>query len=445
MRKALRARQFGAVLEAYREAYRTERGQKVTQAEVGQWLGISQVHVGRLERRVSPADNLTKLARWSGVLGIPARCLWFPASQSSDVYEEPSDLSNLQSTVNAEGDDVRRRQFLKTAGFGVATVGTSLLTGARRAHQPIADTDLAENPDVAEVRAFTETYRRLDNRFGGGHSRMAMSTFITGVVEPKLRNSRATGRARNELFSAVAELHQLAGWMAYDIGQAGDGRRHMREAWRLSENAGDDALAAEMQAGMSHHAAFHGDPDNAVDLALASGQIAKRLGIPLLGAEAAVMEAHGLALQKDRQGSLTALRRAEHLFSTADLADAPAWLGYFDSAYLAAKFAHTFRDLGQTQDAELFARQSLEMSDGYERGKLFNTALLASILADQGRVDEASKMGSSALHMSASVRSVRSAAYLADLAKRLEPYRGAAEVRSLYGTMVNSGIPVPKV
>jgi hypothetical protein len=260
---------------------------------------------------------------------------------------------------------------------------------------------------------------------------------------PCPRDGRARGNVRDKLFSAAAELHQLAGWMAYDTGHADAGRGHLRTALRLCRESGNHALSAEMLAGMSHQAAFHGVPEAAVDLALAARQTARQAGIPLLQAEAAAMEAHGLALQDDKQGSLAALRDAEDLFSTGSGADVPAWLTYFDGAYLSAKFAHTFRDLGESRHAEEFARRSLEMSEGYERGRLFNTALLASVLADLGRVDEACSLGATATQMASEVRSVRSMAYLADLGRKLARFGKNRDVATLYGHMVDAGIPVP--
>jgi len=83
------------------------------------------------------------------------------------------------------------------------------------------------------------------------------------------------------------------------------------------------------------------------------------------------------------------------------------------------------------------------MSDGYERGRLFNTALLASIVADLGRVDEACSLGAEATQMANDVRSVRSMAYLADLARRLSRFKQDREVAGLYALMVDAGIPVP--
>lgn len=440
MRAALATRQFGKVLTAYR----AHCDHKVTQADLGRWLSVSQVHVGRILRGISPVDNLKKLDRWSQVLGIPEGLLWFSVSpQSSDVYEPPPGVSSLRVSTNGEGNDVQRRQFLRAASTGATAVGASLLVAGRHVQPITGGADSADIPEVTEVRLMTQTFRHLDNRFGGGHSKASMTTYMTSVVERKLRDDRLGGPARVEFFSAAAELYQLAGWMAYDTGQAGVGRQHMRHALRLSQDAGNSALAAEMLAGMSHHAAFHGAPEDAVDLALAARQLAKASGIPALTAESAVMEAHGLALRGDKAGCLNALRMAEGSFMNADRHDTPAWLGYFDEAYLAAKFAHSFRDLGQPRQAETFARRSLEMSDGYERGKLFNTALLASILADQKRVEEASAIGLVAVTMTSTVRSVRSSAYLADVAQRLAPFRDAAEVKTLYGHLIAAGVPVP--
>jgi hypothetical protein len=162
--------------------------------------------------------------------------------------------------------------------------------------------------------------------------------------------------------------------------------------------------------------------------------------IGALRSEAAVMEAHGLALEGDKSSCLTALRTAEQEFDARGR-DVPAWLSYFDEAYLAAKFAQVFRDLGLPEEAERFARRSLEMADGYERGRLFNTAVLAGSLADQGRVDEACATAMVAVDMAGTIRSTRIVVYLSDVAHRLAPFQATAEVRALYERMADAGLP----
>ncbi len=258
-----------------------------------------------------------------------------------------------------------------------------------------------------------------------------------------LNDTSRTTATRNELSAAAAELHQVAGWSAYDVGNAAEGQRHLREALKLSQDAGDDALEAEMLAAMSHHAAFNQSRDTAVDMALASRRTAKRSGLVALQAEAAVLEAHGQALKGNTDACFAALGEAERAFERFVPGSGPAWLSYFDSAYLSAKFAHTFRDLGHSVEAEQFARRSLSMSDGYDRGRLFNTALLSSILADQGRVDEACAEATKAVRMSENVRSIRGGAYLADVGRRLSPYRTDRRVRTVYAQMSAVGVPTP--
>ena len=47
----------------------------------------------------------------------------------------------------------------------------------------------------------------------------------------------------------------------------------------------------------------------------------------------------------------------------------PAWLSYFDEAYLAARMGHCFRALGESAHAERYARRSLNMDGRFVRGK----------------------------------------------------------------------------
>jgi transcriptional regulator with XRE-family HTH domain len=457
--EAAAERHFGKLLLAYRKLQRPEP----TQALVGQWLGLTQGQVSRIERSAIPVRDLDKLDRWAQALHIPEQLLWFnlttrpvelgnehaaPTASHApseyhdgqhgiDAYTPPDRRSIVQTQAPAEGDGVHRRQFIKSAGLGLTAVGASLLAGT----PPSPNRRISRGrPDAStEIREMTQVFRRLDNRYGGGHSRSVVSSYLNSTVTPLLQES-TSGGGRSELFAAAAELHHLAGWMAYDTGHHGDGHTHLRQALRLCHEADDERLASEMLAGMSHQAAFHGAPDSAVDLALAAQHSAKRSGSKLLLAEAAVMEAHGLALQGDETGCLAALSRAEKAFNKSDAEERPHWLTYFDHAYLAAKFAHAFRDLGLAEDAEPFARRSLEMTDGYERGRLFNTALLATILADQRRLEESCALGMEATTLATSVRSMRGTSYLQDLGTHLAPYQNVDPVNALFESMIEIGV-----
>jgi len=435
--EALGSRHFGRVMAAYRRAH----DPLMTQQTVADLLELTQAQVSRLENADAPPANLIKLQRWSRALSIPARLLWFAPATGGD--QNAASLSGApwsdmaaKSEHNGESESVERRQFLKAAG--AAAIGATLLTGSTTATKPATQGTIAEG-----VRDMTRQLRALDNRFGGGHSRSVATSYLTTIVEPQLHAVRGPVAERRKLYGAAAELQHLVGWMSFDTGRPGPGRKHLRLALKLCQEAGDDALAAEMLAGMSHQETFHGSPNAAVDLALAAGHSARRAGSPALRAEASVMEAHALARQKDRTGALAALGDAERAFNASDLTASPDWFGYFDHAYLAAKFGHTFKELGMPAEAEQFARRSLDMTDGYDRGRLFNTALLASALADQGRIEESCVTAATAVRMSDAVRSVRGSSYLTDVGRRLAPHRNTSEVVDLFDLMADAGLPTP--
>jgi hypothetical protein len=58
-----------------------------------------------------------------------------------------------------------------------------------------------------------------------------------------------------------------------------------------------------------------------------------------------------------------------------------------------------------------FARRSLQMSEGYERGRLFNTVLLARIHADSAELEEACELGRRSVAMASGIRSARGRGY----------------------------------
>ncbi|MGH3547136.1 MAG: XRE family transcriptional regulator [Pseudonocardiaceae bacterium] len=429
LRDALESRHFGQVLNAYRYEHRPV----LTQAKVGRWLGLTQGQVSRLERTAQSIHDLNKLDQWARALHIPERYLWFqPSQQPAHAYTRPRDAHSLDDESETGGDDVRRRELLQRAvTAGAACVGSSAFGWFSTQPATASGTRAVRKTDVHVIREMTQTFRRLDNRFGGGHARSAVTNYLGSEVLPLLYEGRYRESVCRELFTAVAELDQLAGWMAYDVGDADSGRRHLRNAMHLCQDVGDDALACEMLAGMSHQAAFQRSATLATDLARAAKDNAKRAGVPALVSESAVMEAHGLALAKDARGCLAALRESEQAFAAVADRDRPEWLGYFDGAYLAAKFGHCFHELGRPAEAERFARRSLDMIDGYDRGRLFNLVLLASVLADQRKVDEACEAGRAALRIASGVQSIRTVAYLDDLSHRLAPFRAEAAVRML--------------
>jgi tetratricopeptide (TPR) repeat protein len=248
---------------------------------------------------------------------------------------------------------------------------------------------------------------------------------LEDIVVPLLRDAAYSDDVGRQLYAAAAELAHLAGWMAYDIERHAQARKYLDQALRLAMTARDDGFSAEILAGMSHQAVHLDQPNEAIDLARAAQATAAKTGLPALVAEAHVMEAHGHARRGDIRSCATSLHRAEVAFRPQDLDSQPEWLMYFDEAYMAAKFAHCFRDLRDWRKAEQFARRALDMNNRFVRGKTFNTVLLATTFVEHDP-EQASSVGLEGAAMAIHLQSGRTIQYIRDLQRRLHE-RGQSE------------------
>jgi hypothetical protein len=180
---------------------------------------------------------------------------------------------------------------------------------------------------------------------------------------------------------------------------------------------------------MSHQALYLGRADDALDLARTAYASAAKAGLPALASESLIMQAHALAVSKEASACSKALSAAQQAFERSNTADLPQWLRYFDEAYMAAKFGHCFRELGQGDKAESFARRSLDMVDGYVRGRTFNVVLLANAHLQQQDLDAACAIGNQALDLGSGLQSARTIRYIRDLRRRMSKFSKEAEVQ----------------
>ncbi len=390
---------------------------------VGRWLAgeqpnppgpelIAEVLTEVIGRRVSPLD--------CGMAG----------GETADLGLEFS-LSIAEATAAATAlwrSDVERRRFLTGASYAVAVYPAASmrwLTLPGPEHPVSSGHRRVGQADVDAVRTMTSAFRDLDNRVGGGKVRSTVVHYLHTSVAPLLRGSYNEPIGR-QLFAATAELTKLAGWAAYDLEEHGLAQRYLIQALRMSRAAGDAGLAAEILAAMSHQATYVGRPGDAVDLARAARIAARSAGLAALESECHMVEAHGHAARSDRALCTSSLNAAERAFARAE-PQRPGWLEYFDGAYMSAKAAHCFRDLGDHARTAKFAEESLKMSDGYLRGRVFNLCLLASARADEDP-REAARVGSEAVELAAGLESRRSYSYLREVRFRLAPYNDVTEV-----------------
>jgi hypothetical protein len=189
--------------------------------------------------------------------------------------------------------DVSRRSLLRGSAFAAAAYGVPALrwmmsdSGEAPARLIGPRVDQAE---IAAIREMTRTFRTLDNAHGGGFVRDQAVRYLDREVTPLLRNGSYNGATSVELLRASAELSQLVGWMSYDGAQHGLSLRYFIQALRLTKAADDECLGAEILAAMSHQASYLGKGSSAVDLARVAARSAAAVGVPVLVAEASVLE-----------------------------------------------------------------------------------------------------------------------------------------------------------
>jgi transcriptional regulator with XRE-family HTH domain len=326
----------------------------------------------------------------------------------------------LTELVRSGGNAMHRRTILQS----LALMGASVEDKARSGTVTHLDA----------IRSMTVSLRGLDNIHGGVHSHHAVAAYLHSVALPALKQSPA--RIGGDARGAVAELILLTGWTAYDAGEHAVAVTHFEQARALAADAGDLALVGETLAAMSHQAAFLGRGSDAVDHADAALAAAVRAGMPSLAAEAHMSAAHGAALRGESRTAAVLLGRAERDLDRADRDSAPGWSTFLSGSYLAARAGHSLLAAGDYTGAVAQARASLDMEPGYDRGRMFNLALLTTALVRAGQPEEAYATGQKTLAVAETISSARADEYLRRIALTLVPYRtepGAGDLMSRIG------------
>ncbi|MER7582347.1 XRE family transcriptional regulator [Kitasatospora sp. NPDC097691] len=151
LRDAFAARHMGRVLRHYRaHSHHTGRHgpRGVPQSLLGQWLGLTQAQISRIETG-PPVTDLVNLVHYARVLGMPAGWLWFslpealpaPQVQAGTVDDERRAVSPDVHRSQAAWRTTRR--YLNTHRAQLAAVASQLYpANARLASAPLLTTAL---------------------------------------------------------------------------------------------------------------------------------------------------------------------------------------------------------------------------------------------------------------------------------------------------------------
>lgn len=314
-----------------------------------------------------------------------------------------------------------RRQFLATSGVALAAASgyltepgrlVSALQGGRAGHLLLD-----------QIEQSVPALQRLDDANGGGtHLTYVGAQFRT--VALLLRQGGHAAEIERRLFAALAELGQLAGWMAFDAGQHGLAQRYFFTALRASKESGYRSMAAHVLADLAFQSASREQPADAVQLGEAASEVAARMPATVR-ASVSTRLAYGYAVAHQLDDFERAYQSALDTLTDRS-ADEPEWMYFLTPNHLDSQAGYALIHAGtldvgandpRTSRALLRRGESLLRTGAYarpierepsQRRALFEGAWMAVAAANRGDVEQACSIGRVAVARTEHARSARS-------------------------------------
>ncbi len=281
--------------------------------------GWSQDRLAELLRETSGRATVTRdeIARWERGRRRPSRywLAWIATVLDVDLARlEQVTYGTTTPEVPARAEDAVRvaHEWLVTD-----PPQRTHLDAGRRVGSSLAETTEAR---VHELRL-------LDDHLAGGDTAELVSRELehTRHLVDTASYSDSTGR---RLYAVLAELGQLAGWVASDAGQHAAAQRYYLDAVRAGHAAGDDLAAANALSSLSYQVATSARPDEAVLLARTAVA-----GAPTATGRTRALLLERLAWAHARSGESAATERALDDVDTAHAEaseDEPIWVYWLD-------------------------------------------------------------------------------------------------------------------
>ncbi|WP_405089309.1 Tat pathway signal protein [Micromonospora sp. NBC_01392] len=325
--------------------------------------------------------------------------------------------------------DVERRAFGRTALYSLAALAVPLDSWqeiADRGRRAQGGGIAVGRGEIDAVRDMLTVFSTADERFGGGHARLAVVQYLLSDVADYLRGGFSSDGDRRAMFSAAAELTYLAGWKAFDTSLHGLAQRYYVQSLRLANEADDRALASFTLRAMAHQAVDLGHAQEALQLANSSLEWSKGRATPAATALFTILTARGHGATGDKVRTSAAITAAEASLAAASPDDEPAWIrtSGFTETSLASQAGQALRDLGDLPAAEAQLSRSIATRNttAYRRTHALTLANLADVQCARGRLREATENWQHTLDAMTGVRSGRACTAVTNIRTRLSSF-----------------------
>jgi DNA-binding XRE family transcriptional regulator len=295
--------------------------------------------------------------------------------------------------------------------------GTILLQPVRRwlaqalAIVPLVSEESVGSDALDALERSAMLFRRWDASGVGGLRRKAVVGQLNAVAE-SVSQSHSPAVTRR-LFQIMAELAQLAGWMAYDQGLPGVAQRYYLLGLSACQEAKSPVLGAKILGDMTQLSTARQHYQDSLDLVRTALYTLPRYDSAVVRSELLGLESRVHAhLGNDAQAA-SAAEACVEVWQKDQGEEVPDWLHYMNQAEVDCLAANTYIELAlsartrlravtHAQRAEqytLSARAS--RADGYDRSRILDEIRLAKVRLGQDELGECVNVAETALELAA--------------------------------------------
>lgn len=465
MRDALATWHMGRVIFAYR--HHPHHGQTLSQELVGTWLGLTQAQLSRIENGRAP-EELTKLIRYSQILGIPAELLWFdlpgsPRARVSTDIQPPVLMPVLlggrevmlpidAGAARANGLDDLVAGLASDSGTAAGSGGPPAIrsaTGRRAAAHVLPAAGLDELQHVAA--ALDDARRYLDGSVVGFFARqferckaddgeagplrvLPMMLGILGAIQQHAREVRPN--IRRDLLRIGADGAEFAGWLYRDLHDPASAAYWYDRAMEWAQEAQDDSMQAYVLIKKSQMAYDGRELARMLTLAEAASRVCPA---PRASVRAEQLQQEALALATHGEPLTVIERKLDHARRVLDEAEPGAATptnSHFTAVTLQLRSAAVYTEAGVPDRAAGIFEGILSTGSLSRRDTGLFGARRAAALALSGHPDEAAAAALDALRIAHATSSGRTLTILADVGRTLEPWRARPGPRDFREAML---------
>ncbi|MEU3528783.1 hypothetical protein AB0E62_33875 [Streptomyces sp. NPDC038707] len=229
------------------------------------------------------------------------------------------------------------------------------------------------------------------------------------------------------LHRSIAELAQLAGWLAADLGLRRRSQSCFLYALATARTAQDRPLAAYIISCMSYCATWETRQEEGLRLIRIARKGSCKEDFGIGHALLATREARARARLGDEVGCVRALNEAADLSKDNDSLAAAPWLSWVSPPVMVADAGRAWLELGYFRRAEQCLVRGLELfGQSQPRNRMLHWASLAEARLGREEVDGAVEAAGEALSLAHVMTSQRARIRLADLRRKLKRYDSAA-------------------